>query len=323
MSGKMGEGVSKIVAVAGMAVLLVVGLIVGYYVGIMYASAHTTSQDFEEDSAWRTASITISGSTTVLPIVNACAVEMMNKYPGITITVQGGGSGVGYSQIIDGVVDIGMASREPKATEIENAKSKGVDLWLHPLALDAVCVVVHPSVANSSHPLSLTLQEVGKIFAGIYKFWSEVKPGLPHKEIIVIVREPGSGTRGTFEEYTMHPWKYNVTVGASVQPSNPAVRGRVETTPYSIGYVSFGFISDKIHVLALAKEQGKPYVYPTVSSIAKGEYPISRFLYLVTNGQPKSGSLADRFIDFALSKEGQRIVEDMGYMKLPYFYPHS
>ncbi|MBS7649255.1 phosphate ABC transporter substrate-binding protein, partial [Candidatus Bathyarchaeota archaeon] len=235
--------------------------------------------------------------------------------------VQGGGSGVGYSNVIDGVVDIGMASRDPKKTEIDNAKSKGVDLWLHPIALDAVCVVVHPSVANSSYPLSLTLQEVGKIFAGIYTYWDEVKSGLPHEEIFVVVREPGSGTRGTFEEYTMHPWKYDVTARASVQPSNPAVKHMIETTPYSIGYVGFGFISENMHVVALAKEDGKPYFYPTIDSIVKGEYPISRYLYLVTNGQPKSGSLTDRFIDFVRSEEGQQIVEDCGFLKLPYVYP--
>ncbi|MEM0095863.1 MAG: phosphate ABC transporter substrate-binding protein [Candidatus Bathyarchaeia archaeon] len=325
MVKKASMGISTLSATLGMVSLLIIGLIAGYYINsaMQGKSDASHSQGFEEDSAWRTSSITLSGSTTVLPIANACAIALMNKYPGITITVQGGGSGVGYSNVIDGVVDIGMASREPKTTEIENARSKGVDLWLHPIALDAVCVVVHPSVANSSYPLSLTLQEVGKIFAGIYTYWDEVKSGLPHKEIVVIVREPGSGTRGTFEEYTMHPWKYDVTTRASVQPSNPAVKRMVETTPYSIGYVGFGFISENMHVVALAKEAGKPYVYPTVESIAKGEYPISRYLYLVTNGQPKSGSLADRFIDFVRSKEGQQIVEANGYLKLPYLYPKS
>ncbi|MDW8049406.1 MAG: phosphate ABC transporter substrate-binding protein [Nitrososphaerota archaeon] len=309
------RGVSNVVSIGAMIIFLIVGLIAGYYIG---ASTTATPQELLEDSAWRTSKITLSGSTTVLPIANACAIAFMNKYNATTITVQGGGSGVGYSNVIDGVVDIGMASREPKKTEIDNARNKSVDLWLHPIALDAVCVVVHPSVSSS---LNLTLQEVGKIFAGIYTYWDEVRPGLPHKEIVVVVREPGSGTRGTFEEYTMQPWKYNVTAKASVQPSNPAVRNKVETTPYSIGYVSYGFLSQQMVPVALAKEYGKPYVYPTIESIASGEFPISRYLYFVTNGQPPSGSLADRFIDFVKSSEGQRIVEECGYLMLPYLYP--
>lgn len=321
MNKQAGQGISTMIAIAGMVTLLVIGLVAGYYASIITRGTgnYESPQEFEEDSAWRTASITVAGSTTVLPIANACAIELMQKYPGITVTVQGGGSGVGYSNIIDGVVNIGMASRDPKTTELDNAKNNGVDLWLHPIALDAVCVVVHPSVG----PLNLTLQEVGKIFAGFYTFWDEVKPELPHQEIVVVVRESGSGTRGTFEEYAMHPWNYSVTPSASVQPSNPAVRTKIETTQYSIGYVSFGFLSEKMLVIALSKETGKPHVYPTVSSIAKGEYPISRYLYLVTNGQPESGSLTDRFIDFVKSKEGQQIVEQCGYLKLHYLYPAS
>lgn len=315
MSKKGNEGISTVVSITGMVIFLVIGLVAGYYAG---GGMALSPQEFPEDSAWRTSSITISGSTAVLPIANVSAIAFMNKYSTTTITVQGGGSGVGYSNVIDGVVDIGMASREPKKTEIDNAKSKNVKLWLHPIALDAVCLVVHPSVASS---LNLTLQEVGKIFAGIYTYWDEVKPGLPRQKITVVVREPGSGTRGTFEEYTMHPWKYNVTAEASVQPGNPAVRNKVETTPYSIGYVGLGFLSDKMTTVALAKEAGKPYVYPTINAIAGGDYPISRYLYLVTNGQPASGSLTDRFIDFIKSSEGQEIVEACGYLKLPYLHP--
>ena len=121
----------------------------------------------------------------------------------------------------------------------------------------------------------------------------------------------------------MTPWKYNLTtsVDKSEQPGNPAVRSKVESTPYSIGYVGFGFLSENMYTLSVAKDAGKPYVLPTVTSIGGGDYPMSRFLYLLTNGQPQSGSLADRFIDFLLSDEGQQIVEETGFLKLPYVYP--
>ncbi|MEM1726093.1 MAG: phosphate ABC transporter substrate-binding protein [Candidatus Bathyarchaeia archaeon] len=318
MVSKGMKGLSKIGAM-----LTLILIIISFAAGYMIGANTTTPQTDGGEASWQTGSITIAGSTAVLPIVNACAIELMKMHPGLTITVQGGGTGVGYSNIIDGVIDIGAASREPNEKEIENAKKKGVDLWLHPIAIDAICVVVHPSVANASHPLELTLQEVGKIFAGEYTYWDEVKPGLPHKEIIVVVREPGSGTRGTFEEFTMKPWGYEVTSKASVQPSNPAVRNKIETTPYSIGYIGYGFLSDKVYAIPIAKEQGKPYITPTIKTITSGEYPMSRYLYLVTRGQPESGSLVDRFIDFVRSREGQQIVERYGYLKLPYLYPAS
>jgi phosphate transport system substrate-binding protein len=307
------SGISTTIAVIGMIFLLIVGFAAGYYLNM----SATPSGANSEDSAWRTQSITLAGSTTVLPIANASAVAFMNLYTGTTVTVSGGGSGVGYSNIIDDVVDIGMASREPKQTEIDNAKSKGRPLIMRPIALDAVCVVVNPSVVAGGKQLSLTLQEAGKIFAGEYTYWDEVASGLPHEAIYVVVREPGSGTRGTFEEFTMDPWDYEVTTGAYTRSSNPEVVTAVSGTQYSIGYVGFGFLNSNMYAVSMAADSSSDYVAPSTDSIAGGTYPMSRYLFLLTNEQPPSGSLADRFIDFILSPDGQAIVEQKGFLKLP------
>ncbi len=305
------SGISTTVAVLGMIVLLIVGFTAGYYLST------PSSAPTDDDSAWRTQSITLAGSTTVLPIANASAIDFMNTYSGVTVTVSGGGSGVGYSNIIDDVVDIGMASREPKQSEIDNAKSKGRAMYLYPIALDAVCVVVNPSVADDSNPLSLTLQQIGKIFAGEYTRWNQVDSSLPNEAIFVVVREPGSGTRGTFEEFTMHPWDYQVTTAANTRQSNPEVVTTVSGTPYSIGYVGFGFLNQNMHTVSVYSESKGENVLPTTASIADQTYPLSRYLYMVTNERPASGSLTDRFIDFIYSSAGQEIVEQKGFLKLP------
>jgi len=305
------RGISTMVAVIGMIVLLIVGFAAGSYLN---APSSTSTDD---DSAWRTQSITLSGSTTVLPIANASAIEFMNMYSGVTVTVSGGGSGTGYGNIIDDVVDIGMGSREPKQSEIDNAESKGRPMYLYPIALDAVCVVVNPSVADDSNPLSLTLQQIGQIFTGEYTRWNQVDSSLPDEEIIVIVREPGSGTRGTFEEFTMDPWEYEVTTAANARQSNPEVVTTVSGTPYSIGYVGFGFLNQDMHTVSVYSESAGENVLPTVASIADQTYPMSRYLYLVTNERPESGSLTDRFIDFIYSPTGQDIVAQKGFLKMP------
>ncbi len=303
------RGMSTVYVAVGMVILIIAGFAAGYYL----RPIPETAQEFPEDSEWRTGSIDLAGSTTVLPIAEACSLAFMNKYPGTNVISVGGGSGVGYKNIIDGISDIGLASRPPKSTEIMNPKA--ANLWLHPVALDAVCVVVHPSV-NAS--LKLTLQEVGRIFAGNYTRWNQVHSGLPDEEIYVVVREEGSGTRGTFEEYTMDPWDYAVdTARAHEQPSNPAVKGAVETTSYSIGYVGVGFLSSNMVHVALAKTEGTEYVEPTLANIEGGKFPISRFLYFVTSSPSVSGSLVDRFIDFVLSSEGQQLVASKGFLKLP------
>jgi phosphate transport system substrate-binding protein len=306
------NGISTIVAILGMIILLIIGFAAGYYLNMPSSSTSTG-----DDSGWRTQSITLAGSTTVLPIVNASAIDFMNMYSGVTVTVSGGGSGVGYSNIIDDVVDIGMGSREPKQSEIDNAESKGRPMYLYPIALDAVCVVVNPSVADDSNPLSLTLQQIGQIFAGEYTRWNEVDSSLPNEQIFVVVREPGSGTRGTFEEFTMDPWEYEVTTAANTRQSNPEVVTTVSGTPYAIGYVGFGFLNQDMHVVSIYSESQGENILPTTASIADQTYPMSRYLYLVTNERPASGSLTDRFLDFIYSPAGQDIVEQKGFLKLP------
>jgi len=310
---KSNKGISTMIALIGMIALLVIGFAAGTYLN----SGQTgTSTEFPEDSEWRTGTLNLAGSTTVLPVADTAAVAFMNKYSGTTVTVQGGGSGTGYASTIDGTVDIGMASRGPKQKEIDQGT-----LWLHPLALDAVCVVVNPSVGNN---VELTLEEVAKIFAGVYKNWNEVKSNLPAEEIYVVVRESGSGTRGTFEEYTID--EFGLTIDSTIvheQPSNPSVRTAVKDTQYSIGYVGFGFLTNDIVAISLAVEEGVEYVPATLENIQNGSYAISRLLYFVTSSPVATGSLADRFIGFVLSPEGQDIVESEGFLRLPasYNYP--
>jgi phosphate transport system substrate-binding protein len=305
--GKSNKGISTTIALIGMVALLVVGIGIGY---VMNSGQTGTSAEFPEDSEWRTGSINLAGSTTVLPVANKAAIEFMNMYTGTTVTVQGGGSGTGYAQALDGTVEIGMASRGPKQTEIDAG-----NLLLHPLALDAVCVVVNPSVGSN---VELTLEEVAKIFAGQYTKWNEVDASLPDAEIYIVVRESGSGTRGTFEEYTIDEYDLEIdSTKVHEQSSNPAVRTAVKDTQYSIGYVGFGFLTSDIVAVSLAAEEGGTYVPATLENIANGSYPISRLLYFVTSSPLASGSLADRFVSFVLSSAGQDIVEAEGFLRLP------
>ena len=299
--------------------MLIAGLLIGTLVlaPTLLANQGTAQQPFPQDSAWRNQAIRVVGSTTVLPIANACAIKFMELYNTTSITVEGGGSGRGYSELTDGLCDIADASRKPKQSELDAARQKGVTLVLHEIAIDGIAVIVNPSVTEGLNgPLNLTLEEIGKIFAGVYSKWSEVREGLPDKEITVFVREHGSGTRATFEEFCMEPFGFEVKTEAAEVPSNPAMRLSIEQTPYSIGYVGLGFVSGNIEVVHVAEENGQPFCAPIHENVKEGIYPLSRYLYMVTNGVPESGSLTDRFIDFVKSPEGQKLVEQCGYIAI-------
>jgi len=242
--------------------------------------------------------LTIAGSTTVLPINQECARLLKEKYPALRISVAGGGSGHGIKSVGAGEIDIGAASRDVKPSEMERYPD------LKPVAIgkDSVAIVVHPS----NRVNELTMEQASKIFAGEITNWKEV--GGADEAIRVITREEGSGTREVFEKYVMKPFERELTGKASVKPSNGDVRATVSGDKNSIGYLSLGYLDPSVKAV---KIDG---VEATVKNVLAGKYPIVRTLYLITKGEPDE--LEKAFIDFVLSEEGQKVVEDMGYIRL-------
>ena len=249
-------------------------------------------------SAELSGKLTIAGSTTVLPINQECARLLMKKNPALRISVSGGGSGHGVKSVGAGEIDIGAASRDVKPTEMERYPD------LKPVAIgkDSVAIVVHPSNGVSE----LTLEQASKIFAGEVTNWKEL--GGADEAVRVITREEGSGTREVFEKFVMKPSEREITGKASVKPSNGEVRATVSEDKNSIGYLSLGYVDPSVKAV---KIDG---VEATVENVLVNKYPIVRTLYLITKGEPSN--LEKAFIDFVLSEEGQKVVEDMGYIKL-------
>lgn len=250
----------------------------------------------EDDGSGDTGTISLAGSTTVQPVATAAADAFMVDNPGITVTVQGGGSGTGVTQVGQGTVDIGNASREVKSSEMETYP----DLVPTAVAADGIAVVVNPS-----NPVTaLTEEQVSDIFTGAVTNWSQV--GGDDREIVVVIREDGSGTRSTFEELA-HDGIDSVS-SALQKPSNGAVKTTVSQTPDAIGYIGLGYMDESVSALSIDG------VLPSEQTVIDGSYPISRNLYMITNGEPDG--LVKEFIDFILSAEGQQIVADEGFIPL-------
>ena len=246
-------------------------------------------------------SVVIAGSTSVQPLSESMAEVYMENNPDVTIEVQGGGSGQGIKSIEEGIADIGSLSREVKDEEKESVAEEFV------IAKDGVAVIVNSDVAVDD----LTIEQIKGIYTGEITNWSEV--GGADAEITVVSREEGSGTRGAFTELTGVLTKDddgneidNTTKDALVQPSTGAVKETVSTTPNSIGYVSLGSLDDTVKVLTV---EG---VEASIDTVLSGEYKIQRPFVYVVNGEMTDAAKA--FIDFALSAEGQAIVEENGFV---------
>ena len=254
-----------------------------------------------EEAAEETLSgqIQMAGSTTVQPLAESLAESFMDANADVVIEIQGGGSSVGVTSAGDGTVDIGAASREIKDSEMETYP----DLNVYTIAYDGIAIVVNPDVDLPT----LTVDQVRGIFAGEITNFSEV--GGPDAEIVVVSREEGSGTRAAFEELVMVYKDENgekietpITETALLQQSNGQVSTVVSTTPNTIGFLSFGYLSDAVKGVAIDN------VEPTVANVKNGSYGIYRPLNLLTNGEAEG--LVKAFIDFILSDAGQEIVAE-------------
>lgn len=239
--------------------------------------------------------ISVSGSTTVQPLAEKLAEAFMTENTGIRIDVQGGGSSVGVKAAGQGTSDIGMASREIKESELAEFPKLNVIV----IARDGIAIVANADVTVSD----LTVEQVRDIFSGKITNWKDL--GGEDENIIVVSREEGSGTRGAFEELVMGKDAL-ITASAILQPSNGSIRTTVSTTPYSIGYMSFGYLDDTIKAISIGG------IAPTEPNAADGSYPIVRPLNMLTNGEPTGAVKA--FLDFILSDAGQKLVVEDGYI---------
>jgi phosphate transport system substrate-binding protein len=241
----------------------------------------------------------LAGSTTVQPLAEVLAESFMEANPDVVIEIQGGGSSVGVTSAGDGTVAIGSASRAIKDSEMETYP----DLNVYTIAYDGIAVIVNPELDIPT----LSVEQVRAIFSGSITNFSEV--GGPDAEIVVVSREEGSGTRAAFEELVLTYKDANgesitdpITENAILQQSNGQVSTVISTTPNTIGYLSFGYLSDAVKGVAIDT------IAPTVENVKNGTYSIFRPLNLLTNGEAQG--LAKAFIDFILSDAGQEIVAE-------------
>jgi phosphate transport system substrate-binding protein len=280
--------------ILGFAALLIVSI----------AVAGCTDNGSKTSAATSKQTIKISGSTTVLPIVQKAADHYMTTHPEADIQISGGGSGVGIQAIGSRTVDIGMSSREVTKDEL----AKYPSFVVTSVAQDGIAVIVNP--ANEIQ--NITLDQIRDIYLGKIVAWNQINganvPGT-NNQIVIVGRDSASGTRTYFDEAVL--LKATPTNKMLEKNSNGAVLQTISQTPGAIGYVSIGFVSKDVKAVPIWYN-AQNVVAPTIDNVKSKSYPVSRDLYVITNGQP-SGLTGD-FITYILSPDGQKIVADEGYV---------
>ena len=245
--------------------------------------------------------LVIKGSTTVLPISQLAVEAYMKAHPDVNISLSGGGSSNGIKAIIDGSTDIANASRFIKSKEVALANEKGVYPVPFAVAYDSIIPVVHPSNNLSN----ITLAQLKDIYMGKITNFKEI--GGPDLKIVVCSRDTSSGTYETWEGKVMN--KERVSPAAQVMASNGAIVQAVSNNKHAIGYIGIGYLNDSVHGLKVNGVEG------TKESTLNGTFPISRPLFMFTNGWPKGDAL--NFVNYMLHPEkGQKHVAASGYVPL-------
>lgn len=250
-------------------------------------------------------SIKITGSDTVLPLTQVAAEEYMKELEG-SITVTGGGSGVGIAALTEGTIDIAQASREIKFEERNKLESQGRELVELTIAYDALALVIHPE-----NPVSrLTREQLEGIFTGQIQNWSEV--GGEDLKIIPYSRETSSGTYEFFKEHVLQ--NKNYANGILSMPATGAIIQSVGQTKGAIGYVGLAYINKEVKTLEVSYDEGETFVAPTLAHAMDKSYPIVRPLlyYYLKETEGK----VQPFLDFITGKEGQERVREVGYIPL-------
>lgn len=269
----------------------------------------------EEAAGSFKAQITFNGSSTLAPVISAIATNFIEEYTtwdkvdpsfpaeNIAIYVSAGGSGAGVKAVLDGTTDFGMLAREIKDEERE----KIGDAKEFKLGIDALTISVHPENPILSVKDDLTTEELKKIFAGEYKYWDELDSNLPHKEIVVVIRDLGGGAHEVFQKAVMGDTQ--VRADAIQSPSMGALVTKIMENKEAIGYASFGMVNQNLGKLIPLKVDG---VEPTEENIINGSYKISRPLIVVKKGELSPEQEA--FMNVIKSDTGAAVIEEMGFI---------
>lgn len=251
-----------------------------------------------------TDTVSISGSTTVLPAISRAA-DDYTMQKDVKIIVNAGGSGGGFKQLAEGQTDIGMMSRDITADEYDAFPDHIFTSVI--IGRDAVAPVVSSEIYEAG-VTALSFTQITDIYMGRVDNWSDV--GGPDRPIFVIDKAAGSGTRQVFAKIVFGD-KTALAAGADlVIGSNNEEQTAISQSDSAIGMLSFAWINDDVRAVAVTTPNG--HVDANIENVNSGAFPITRDLVIVIREDVSDATT--QFVNFVLSPEGQKHVSDSGYL---------
>jgi phosphate transport system substrate-binding protein len=261
-------------------------------------SSNTDSENSSEEKT-----ISISGSSALLPLMEKSIEGFKAKNSGYEINAQAGGSGIGLTQVSEGSVNIGNSDI---FAEEKLDKGKAAELTDHKVVSQGFAVAVNKDLGVKN----LTKDQIKKIFSGEIKNWSQV--GGPNKEILVIHRPASSGTRATFEKTILDGNKAleNDSIGAT-QDQNGSVLSAMKQNDGSISYLGLAYMNNN-EAKATLVGVSIDGVECNKDNITTGKYPFWSWGHMYTKGE--ATGLSKKIIEYIMSDDNKSAVEDLGFI---------
>ena len=246
-----------------------------------------------------TGSVTVSGSSALLPLAKDAAAKFKVKNPEVSLTLNGGGSGTGLKQVAEGSVNIGNSDVEA-SKKLPADKAKG--LVDHKVCVLTVAPIVHKDIGVTVK--SLTKAQLQDVFSAKITNWKDV--GGPDQEIILVTRPSTSGTRALFTELALAGKEEASNKSLETDDSGTLLQS-ISQTKGAIGYIALSYLVNNKDVVAL----GIDGVAPTLENTYNGTYPVWGYEHMYTKGEPTGAVKA--FLDYVVSDEYGVEIEKQGY----------
>lgn len=275
--------------------------------GMIGCGSNSSSSDNSAKEEALSGELTISGSSALLPLMEQSIEKFNEKYPDVEINAQAGGSGTGLTQVLDGTVDIGNSDI---FAEEKLDKDQAKELVDHKVVAQGFAVVVSKSLGIDN----LTKDQIKDIFTGKITNWNQIKKADgtsgPDKEIFIVHRKSGSGTRGTFEGKILNGEQENDSIGV-MQDSNGAVLTAMKQNEGGISYLGDAYLNtdEAKGVLVAVKIDG---VDNSKENIINGSYPFWSWGHMYTKGE--ADKPAKEFIDFISSSDNSESLKNLGFI---------
>jgi phosphate transport system substrate-binding protein len=296
------------------------GMISGFFILSLFSFGRTPQKPLD-------GTISISGAWALYPMVLKWAEEFKKLRPGIKIDIQAGGAGKGMADVLAGMADLGMVSRDVNPEELKRGA--------FPIAVTRDAVVATASEKNPLAPeiraKGITRQQFIEIWiTGKITSWGQVIGRQDKLNVHIYTRSDACGAADTWAAFL---GKKQEDLGGIGVYGDPGLADAVARDPLGIGYNNVNFAYDAktlkpvagiviipIDIDGNGKIEGPENCYATrddiTGAIAKNIYPSppARDLYLVAKGKP-ANTFAVEFMRWILT-EGQKFVPETGYIRL-------